>query len=172
MNLNISNILQKGEGISVEFKKAKNKLPENLFETLCAFLNRNGGNVLLGILDDGTVEGVNSDVAEQMKKDIANLCNNPQKLFPTFLLDIEIIEYDGKVYDRNADGDFELRTDEQIKQCYIRKSNAYSENTIYPYLYESDFVHGLVQRVRKVIKINYINTQRIHKRLSNDFCYL
>ncbi|MDR1584008.1 MAG: putative DNA binding domain-containing protein, partial [Prevotellaceae bacterium] len=174
MNINIPKILQQGEGLSVEFKRAKNKLPESLFETVCAFLNRNGGVILLGISDNGTVEGVDIDAAEQMKKDIANLCNNPQKLFPAFLLDIQEVKYkgkmllhifvpissqvhrcNGKVFDRNADGDFELRADEQIKQCYTRKNNAYSENVIYPYLYESDFVADLVQRVRKVIKINF-----------------
>ncbi|MDR1592751.1 MAG: putative DNA binding domain-containing protein [Prevotellaceae bacterium] len=57
MNINIPNILKPGEGVSVEFKRAKNKPPESLFETLCAFLNRNGGNVLLGVLDNGSVEG-------------------------------------------------------------------------------------------------------------------
>jgi len=52
MYINIPDILKKGEGISVEFKRAKNKLPENLFDTVCAFLNRNGGTVLLGVLDN------------------------------------------------------------------------------------------------------------------------
>jgi len=174
MTINIPDILQRGEGLTVEFKKAKNKVPESLFETICAFLNRNGGTVLLGVLDNGTVEGIEKDAVQQMKKDIANLSNNPQKLFPTFLLDVEVVEYEqkslikifipvssqvhrcnGLVYDRNADGDFILRTDEQIKQCYMRKNNAYSENTVYPYLYESDFVPGIVQRVRKIIKINF-----------------
>jgi ATP-dependent DNA helicase RecG len=107
-----------------------------------------------------------------MLKDVANLCNNPQKLFPSFLLDLQEIEYEGKtlihifvpassqvhtcngkVYDRSTDGDFELKTGEQIKNLYVRKSNLYSENTIYPYLYESDFVHGIVEKVRNKIKI-------------------
>jgi ATP-dependent DNA helicase RecG len=174
MNINISDILQRGEGITVEFKKAKNKVPESLFDSVCAFLNRNGGTVLLGVQDDGTVEGIESDAVQQMKKDIVNMCNNPQKLMPTFLLEVKAVEYQGKnllqifvpvssqvhrcnglVYDRNADGDFVLRTDEQIKQCYIRKNSAYSENIVYPYLYESDFVPGLVQRTRQIIQINF-----------------
>jgi ATP-dependent DNA helicase RecG len=173
MNINILRILQQGEGISVEFKKAKNKLPESLFETICAFLNRNGGVVLLGVLDDGTVEGIELSATQQMLKDIANLCNNPQKLFPSFLLDASLVEYEGKtlihifvpissqvhrcngkVFDRNTDGDFELKTDDQIKNCYIRKNSAYSENTIYPFLYESDFVSGVVERVRRMIRNN------------------
>jgi len=47
MNINIPQLIENGEGISLEFKRARNKLPQNLFETICAFLNRNGGIVLL-----------------------------------------------------------------------------------------------------------------------------
>ena len=173
MYINIPDILKKGEGISVEFKRAKNKLPENLFDTVCAFLNRNGGTILLGVADNGTIVGVDSDAVQQMKKDIANLSNNPQKLFPAFLFDVQDVEFEGKclihffvpassqvhtcngkVYDRSVDGDFILKTGEQIKSLYVRKSNLYSENTIYPFLYETDFVPGIVEKVRKKIKIN------------------
>lgn len=35
----IQHIINKGEGLTVEFKTAKNQLPQNLFETVCAFLN-------------------------------------------------------------------------------------------------------------------------------------
>jgi ATP-dependent DNA helicase RecG len=46
-------ILKRGEGISVEFKSAKSELSGSLFQTICAFLNRNGGTILLGVSDDG-----------------------------------------------------------------------------------------------------------------------
>ncbi len=36
----IQDILRRGEGLTIEFKQAKNKLPKSLFETVCAFLNR------------------------------------------------------------------------------------------------------------------------------------
>jgi len=173
MYINIPNILKKGEGLSIEYKRAKNKLPENLFDTVCAFLNRNGGTILLGVADNGKIEGIDADAVQQMKKDIASLSNNPQKLFPAFLFDIQEVEFDGKwlihffvpassqvhtcngkVYDRNEDGDFVLKSSEQIKSLYVRKSNLYSENTIYPYLYESDFLPGIVEKVRKKIRAN------------------
>lgn len=165
MNINIQQLIKEGEGISLEFKRAGDKLPESLFETICAFLNRNGGIVLLGITDDKIVEGINAEVAGSMVKNIANLSNNPQKLFPSFLLESEEVNYqgklliyvyvplssqvhrcNGKVYDRSADGDFELKTDEQIKNLYSRKNALYTENTIYPYLFETDFVPGLLDR--------------------------
>ena len=157
----------------MEFKKAETQLPGSLFETICAFLNRNGGVILLGVKDDKSIEGVDPASAEKLCKSIANLSNNPQKLFPSFLLESQIVEYQGKllihvfvpvssqvhtcsgkVYDRSADGDFELKTSEQIKSLYNRKNSLYSENTIYPFLSENDFVPGLLERVRKVIRIN------------------
>jgi ATP-dependent DNA helicase RecG len=86
MKAYILQLLKQGEGISVEFKKAFNQLPDNFFETVCAFLNRNGGSIILGITDDKIVEGVNSKLVEALCKNIANLSNNPQKLFPSFLI--------------------------------------------------------------------------------------
>ena len=104
------------------------------------------------------------------------LSNNPQKLFPSFLLFPEIFEHKnkkliyilipqssqvhksaGKIYDRSTDGDYELKTNEQIKQLYNRKNILYSESTIYPFLYETDFAVGVVDRCRKIIRINRPN---------------
>ena len=43
----IKHIINQGEGLTTEFKRAKEELPQNLFETVCAFLNRNGGNIFI-----------------------------------------------------------------------------------------------------------------------------
>ncbi|MFA6400506.1 MAG: ATP-binding protein [Salinivirgaceae bacterium] len=78
MNINIPQILEKGEGISVEFKRANSKLPDSLFETICAFLNRNGGTILLGVDDDKTLWDIDPKIADTLCKNISNLSNNPQ----------------------------------------------------------------------------------------------
>jgi hypothetical protein len=49
-------------------------------------LNMDGGLIVLGVEDDGTVSGVDPEVVERIKSDIANLLNNPQKLDPPYLL--------------------------------------------------------------------------------------
>ena len=84
----IKNIINQGEKINTEFKEAKNKLPKNLFETVCAFLNRFGGNIILGVNDNKEVVGVDEDAVIKMKKDFANLCNNTSKISPTIYLKI------------------------------------------------------------------------------------
>lgn len=97
MNIDIRKLLETGEGISVEFKKSTNQLPDNYFETVCAFLDRNGGSIILGVSDNRILEGVNPDLAGLLCKNIANLSNNPQKLFPSFLVEPEILTYEGKI---------------------------------------------------------------------------
>ena len=157
-----------------EYKQAWSEVPSNLFETVCAFLNRDGGYVVLGAEDDGSiVRGVNPKAALGMCKNISNLSNNPQKLSPTFLLQPELVQLDdrcviviqvpassqvhktaGKVFDRSSDGDFELKTDAEISALYLRKSSLYTENTIYPFLSEEHFKTGVVDKAKNLIRNN------------------
>jgi len=74
----IRQLLADGEGRTVEFKQSKTDLNKDLFESVCAFLNRDGGDLLLGVEDDGTVLGVERNCALKMKEGFATLANNPQ----------------------------------------------------------------------------------------------
>ena len=169
---NISEIIKLGESQTIEFKRAKEELPQNLFETVCLFLNRNGGTILLGVNDNKTIEGINPDKAETLCKNIILQSNNALKLFPTFILDTKIIQFqdktlisiyipissqvhkcNNKIFDRGSDGDFEITSSEQIKNLYLRKSSLYSENLIYPFLESADFEKEIVNRTRKIIRI-------------------
>ena len=129
----LQHITRQGEMRTIEYKEAWNELPNNLFETICAFLNRDGGVIVLGAHDNGKIEkGVNPRVIDQMCKNIANISNNHELLKPSFLLQPEIVDIDNqekqvivvqvpassqvhrfknKFYDRSVDGDYELRTD-------------------------------------------------------------
>jgi len=49
----LKEMISGGESITVEFKQSKTKLNRDVFESVCAFLNRNGGNLFLGIDDNG-----------------------------------------------------------------------------------------------------------------------
>ncbi|NOX17808.1 MAG: ATP-binding protein, partial [Chlorobi bacterium] len=57
----IRNIIINGENICAEFKISMNKLPSNLFETVCAFLNTKGGVILLGVDDNGNILGIEKE---------------------------------------------------------------------------------------------------------------
>lgn len=174
----LKQITSQSERRTIEYKEAWSELPSNLFETVCAFLNRDGGVIVLGAHNDGTItEGVNPRAIDQMCKNIANISNNVEQLKPSFLLQPEIVDiqeplspkdktqviviqvpassqahrFKNKFFDRSVDGDFELRTDAEISALYLRKSTLYTENTIYPYLRIEDFKDGIVNKARNLI---------------------
>ena len=132
-------IIEDGESVTTEFKEARTDLPKNLFETVCAFLNRNGGNIFLGVSDNGKIVGVNEITIMNMKKDFVNLCNNSQKIDPTIYLNIKeyqindkiilhiyvnesssVHRTNGKVFDRNEDGDYEVKQEIGRASCRER----------------------------------------------------
>jgi len=167
----LEQIIQQGEGLTIEFKQARNGLPRDLFETVCAFLNRKGGHLVLGVQDNGTVIGVEPEQVEQLKKDFTTLSNNPNKLNPPFLLEFTEIHLqdrtllyvyvpessqahrcDNVVYDRRHEGDFRVIDNANISSIYGRKSSFYSESRIYPHLGLSEFQPGILDRVRQLIR--------------------
>jgi ATP-dependent DNA helicase RecG len=73
MNLKeLKKIIKSGESDIVEFKVSTGQL-NRAVETLCAFLNKNGGMLLLGVKDDGEIIG--EKVTDNTKRDIANQLN-------------------------------------------------------------------------------------------------
>ena len=59
---------QLGENVGIEFKRGGNGAQTDAFETICAFLNRFGGDLFLGVLDDGTPVGVPAGAVEPMMR--------------------------------------------------------------------------------------------------------
>ena len=41
---NIKNLVAQGEGIELEFKESYTELPSTIYQTICAFHNRRGGD--------------------------------------------------------------------------------------------------------------------------------
>ena len=93
----LKTLIKQGEGISVEFKECRRTLNRDIYKTVCAFLNRHGGTLLLGVADAGELTGVEPDSMEQIKKDFVTAINNPQKLHPPAYLSIDEVEVEGKM---------------------------------------------------------------------------
>ncbi len=145
-------LIKQGEGISVEFKECRRTLNRDIYKTVCAFLNRHGGTLLLGVADAGEVTGVDPARVEQIKKDFVTAINNPQKINPSCYLSVDEMQVDGKlilriyvpesslvhrcngrIFDRNEDGDLDITDHTQlVAGLYHRKQTTYSENKIYP----------------------------------------
>ena len=168
MQNKLKSLIAQGEGINIEFKESKNKINRDVYETICSFLNRNGGHLFLGVRDDGEIMGIDEDKVEGMKKDFFTAINNPQKLTPPFYLNADIVEIEdkkiiyifvprsssvhsvnGKIFDRNGDGDFNITSrDAQIAHLYLLKQTTYTENKIFPYSSMEDLKPELIKKVR------------------------
>ena len=97
MDLNkLQSIFTIGETVAVEFKRCGNGIESDTYETVCSFLNRFGGDIFLGVLDDGTVVGVPEKAAADMVKNFIKTVSNPTVFSPTIYLAPEIIKYDDK----------------------------------------------------------------------------
>ena len=59
-------------------------------------LNRDGGDILVGVDDKGSVLGVNDTEVQKMITDIVSLSNNPQKLESPFSLFPQVYDINGK----------------------------------------------------------------------------
>ena len=149
----VEKLIQQRENIRLEFKESRHELPANLFETICAMLNREGGDILLGVADNGTITGVEEARIEILKTNLVNLSNNPQKIDPPFILfpqtysingqtvihiqapsSSQVHKTSGHVFDRSNDGDFKVTQPQQIAELYNRKRTYYTEGVIYPAL--------------------------------------
>ena len=93
MNQRVEQLLAAGESRNVEFKATRQSLSDHVFETVCAFLNRDGGDILLGVTDAGIATGVEPDRLPQIKKDFASAINNPQKLTPPCRMEEDIFRF-------------------------------------------------------------------------------
>jgi ATP-dependent DNA helicase RecG len=155
------------EGLALEFKRATDRLPSNFFETVCAFLNLDGGLIVLGIEDDGIVSGVDPDALERIKADIANLSNNPQKLDPPHLLfpheervgdkwiikvlvpaSSQVHQVGGAVFLRSQDGDYHIKGVNRLAALMNRKLSFFTEQRVYPYLGMNDLDPALFEKSR------------------------
>jgi len=173
----LKTLIAKGEGISLEFKTCRDQLSRDAYETVCAFLNRHGGILLLGVNDAGKIAGITPDAIEQIRKDFVTAVNNPQKLSPPTYLSIDGITVDkkhvlvvhvpessqvhrcnGRIYDRNENGDLDITdSTSQVAHLYLRKQTSFTENRVYPWIQPGDLRADLIERCRRYVRINRRN---------------
>lgn len=75
-----------GESSTLEFKTSTATL-KAAFETICGFLNSNGGTVVVGVKDDGKITG--QIINDKTKREIAN---EIKQIEPTAVIDIHYIK--------------------------------------------------------------------------------
>lgn len=173
----LESILQIGETIAVEFKRCGNGIENDVYESVCSFLNRFGGDIFMGVLNDSTVIGVPEKAAGDMIKNFIKVISNPIMISPTIYLVPEIIQYEGKtiihvhvpvsaevhsfkkeIYDRVDDSDVKVTATSQLASMYIRKQSIFTEKRIFQYVSINDLRLDLLPRIRKMATNNIEGT--------------
>lgn len=164
----LQSTLSIGETIAVEFKRCGNGIESDTYETVCSFLNRFGGDIFMGVLDDGTVVGVPEKAVTDMIKNFIKIVSNPNMFSPTVYLEPKIIRYDEThtiihvhvppsaevhsykkvIYDRVDDADVKVTATGAIAQMYIRKQGIFTEKKIFPYANMEDLRLELLPKIR------------------------
>lgn len=174
----LKSILTIGETVAVEFKRCGNGIEHDVYESVCSFLNRFGGDIFMGVLDDGTVLGIKETTAPDMIKNFISIISNPAIFSPTICLSPEIIKddeghsiihvhvppsaevhsYKKVIYDRVDDADVKVTATSQIAAMYIRKQNIFTEKKIYPYVKLEDLKMDLLPKIRTMAANNVVGS--------------
>ncbi len=77
MSRYIHNLILKGEGMNLDFKYCISD-PRKIARSLSAFSNSEGGKLLIGVRDNGSIAGVNSDEEYYMIDSAAKLYCSPE----------------------------------------------------------------------------------------------
>mgnify|MGYP000061885422 CR=1 FL=1 len=166
----IKQIISKGEGPRIEFKQAQNGVPATLYDSVCAFLNKEGGIILLGVTDNGVVLRLDAANIVQLKQNIVTALNNPDVINPPYPLPVRDAAYEGKnilyirvpvsslvhkhagiIYDRENDSDIKVTDERQIGEIYFRKRQSFTETQIFPELKMEHLNTDVFAKVRKLI---------------------
>ncbi|MCE3237279.1 MAG: putative transcriptional regulator [Gammaproteobacteria bacterium] len=128
-------LIQKGESHHLEFKKSTAQL-KAAFETVCAFLNGQGGIVLIGVSDNGQVGGqeVTDNTRQEIAREISKI--EPAARIEIFYLSvnhkkyviaIEVISnnhapytYDGCAFERNQSTTYRM-TQHRYEQLLVER---------------------------------------------------
>ncbi|MCL2163639.1 MAG: putative DNA binding domain-containing protein [Oscillospiraceae bacterium] len=131
----LKQLIRDGEGLTVEFKRCKRDLADNVYETVSAFSNRYGGYILLGDEDNGEVSGVDPEAVQKMKKVFSSSLSNPQRFAPTLYLALkdkvindknvlwcyvppnsQVVMFGSRIFDRAEDGDMDITRNSELRR--------------------------------------------------------
>lgn len=165
-------LISGGESLTVEFKKSQTDITKDVYETVCAFSNREGGHIFLGVKDNGVILGVDPDRVDKIKKEFVTSINNENKMYPPLYLSpvdytedgktiiyirvpvsSDVCRCNGKIYNRNHESDIDItHHSDEVYQLYARKSGTYFVNKVFSAFNTSDLRPDLFDRARRMTR--------------------
>lgn len=163
-------LIHSGESITVEFKKSRSEVTKDVYETVCAFSNRDGGHIFLGVKDNGEILGIEEDKVDKVKTEFVTSINNENKMYPPlYLTPIEyeedgkhilyirvpvsqdVCRVNGRIFDRNHESDIDItHHSDEVYRLYARKSGSYFVNKVFPAFGIADLRSDLIDRARNM----------------------
>ncbi len=141
--LNAYDFIKMGESVKLEFKSSlrwdyrskqvNKKLEYAVMKTACAFMNSDGGILVIGVADKGEVVGINEDIKHLHKSDIDGFAQQIYNLASSYLgsdsaryIEVDTEEIDTKnvavIRISSSDHPVFIKSGEQ-KEFYIRTGN-------------------------------------------------
>lgn len=167
----IETMLVVGEGDHIEFKRAGDGPKADTYESICAFLNHTGGELLLGVGDKGELIGLPEKAVDDMMRSIVKITNDPNQFRPAcavwpehvvyrgcHLIHVHVAEsptvhwYKGDCYERVHEADVLVKGSERIAQMYIRKQRIFTEQRVYSTITKEDLRLDLLSRIRNMAR--------------------
>ena len=167
-------LIKTGEGLTIEFKE---RISSNIGKDICAFANLKGGNIILGVRDNGEIIGIVKSNAL-----LSNIQNFARNMSPPFSVEIEEVDNliaihipEGKNKPYSVNGQFYLRIGSNSQQLnhdeirdFFQKENLIQfdsqPNTLFDF--ENDFDEDKFNHFLKLADItNNLNKKEILKNL-------
>lgn len=163
---NVKQIINGGENPFVEFSNCTTEIMDSVFHTICSFLNKEGGTLIIGVQDFGKIIGVAYPSLDNMLKKIHNTLE--KDFSPAVSLTLEVIDldgkkvicisipqsehvqrYQGKIYDRfGTDVSDVTYNYNLVENIHLRKKKESSENIVCPFLRMHDFEESAFRTMR------------------------
>jgi ATP-dependent DNA helicase RecG len=166
---NIRQLINGGENPFTEFSNCTTEITDSVFQTICSFLNKEGGTLIIGVQDFRKIIGVANLYLEGMLKKLRYTLEN--EFTPAVSLTPEVVNLDnrtlicltippgrevqrfrGKIYDRFgtevSDVSYSYNLVENI---YLRKREESSENIVCSFLRMHDFDESAFRKMRYYI---------------------
>lgn len=89
-SLEMLELIEKGEDSQTQFKERFDSI-DSLAAEICAFSNSKGGNILVGVSDDGGIIGLSIENVKKLNQWVSNACS--QKIDPQVSVTTQTIKY-------------------------------------------------------------------------------
>ncbi len=179
----VSSYCSKPEGQFFDRKSAR-IMPIDIIRHLVAFANAEGGQLVIGIEDDGSITGFNYEKAHDIdeyrnifltelretpiypKFDILDVKNNKNQDDKILVISVDVSAdrvikaHDGKVYLRQNDRSMELNF-EQILQLQYDRGQRYFEDEIVELSNISDVDEELINDYKEIMQISELSNEEV-----------